>query len=127
MRVGFAARALAELAELEEVLSLPADTRIRVREALRTLEVFAHAGRALEDEWEPYRIWSGPWPWMLFIYEVLEDERCLAELERVGGLERFDRSLIPRLEWLAEPVEGEPDRSPASRDARGARPEPGAT
>lgn len=74
MRVGFAARALAELADLEEVLSLPADTRIRVREALRTLEVFAHAGRALEDEWEPYRMWSGPWPWMLFVYEVLEDE-----------------------------------------------------
>jgi predicted metal-dependent hydrolase len=55
---------------------------------------------------------------------VADTERCLAELERVGGLERFDRSLIPRLEWLAEPVEGEPHRSRASRDAR---PEPGAT
>ena len=34
---------------------------------------------------------------------VADTERCLAELERVGvdGLERFDRSLIPRLEWLA--------------------------
>jgi uncharacterized protein len=33
---------------------------------------------------------------------VADVERCLAELERVGvdGLERFDRSLIPRLEWL---------------------------
>jgi uncharacterized protein len=36
---------------------------------------------------------------------VADTERCLAELERVGvdGLERFDRSLIPRLEWLDEP------------------------
>ena len=60
---------------------------------------------------------------------VADTERCLAELERVGvgGLERFDRSLIPRVEWLAEPVEIEPDRGLASRDARGARPEPGAT
>ena len=62
---------------------------------------------------------------------VADTERCLAELELVGGLERFDRSLIPRSEWLAEPVEGEPHRSRASRDARGARgargarPEPG--
>ena len=73
MRVGLAARALAELSELEQGLSLPADTRVRVREALRTLELFAHAGRALEGEWAPYRVWSGPWPWMLFVYEVLED------------------------------------------------------
>jgi hypothetical protein len=41
---------------------------------------------------------------------VADTERCLAELARVGvdGLERFDRLLIPRLEWLAEPLEGEP-------------------
>jgi uncharacterized protein len=36
---------------------------------------------------------------------VADTERCLSELERVGvdGLERFDRSLIPRLEWLDAP------------------------
>jgi hypothetical protein len=36
---------------------------------------------------------------------VADTKRCLAELERVGvdGLELFDRSLIPRLEWLEEP------------------------
>jgi hypothetical protein len=35
---------------------------------------------------------------------IADTERCLAELERVGagGLERFDRSLIPRVEWLTE-------------------------
>jgi hypothetical protein len=36
---------------------------------------------------------------------VADTYRCLAAVERVGldGLERFDRSLIPRLEWLEEP------------------------
>src|SRR2546423_492082 len=36
---------------------------------------------------------------------VADTERCLAELERVGvdGLERFDSSLIPHLEWLEAP------------------------
>jgi uncharacterized protein len=35
---------------------------------------------------------------------IADTERCLTELERVGagGLERFDRSLIPRVEWLTE-------------------------
>jgi hypothetical protein len=35
---------------------------------------------------------------------IADTERRLAELERVGagGLERFHRSLIPRVEWLTE-------------------------
>ena len=35
---------------------------------------------------------------------IADTERCLTELERVGdrGLERFDRALIPRVEWLTE-------------------------
>ncbi len=53
MRVELAANAQAELAELEEGLSLPDDTRVLQRESLRTLEFFAYAGRALEGEWEP--------------------------------------------------------------------------
>jgi uncharacterized protein len=33
---------------------------------------------------------------------VADTESCLAELARVGagGLDRFDRSLVPRVEWL---------------------------
>ena len=31
---------------------------------------------------------------------VAATERCLEELERVG-IERLDRTLIPRVEWLA--------------------------
>ena len=35
---------------------------------------------------------------------IADTERCLTELDRVGdgGLDRFDRSLIPRVEWLTE-------------------------
>jgi hypothetical protein len=34
---------------------------------------------------------------------IADTERCLTELERVrDALGRFDRSLIPRVEWLAE-------------------------
>jgi uncharacterized protein len=34
---------------------------------------------------------------------IADTERCLTELERVGDeLERFDRSLIPRVEWLSK-------------------------
>lgn len=33
---------------------------------------------------------------------IADTDRCLAELERIGNApERFDRSLIPRVEWLA--------------------------
>jgi len=78
LRVVLAAGALVDLAKLEEVLSLPADTRSRVRESLRTLERFPYVGRALEGEWEPYRLWFGPWPWMLFVYEVLESRDFVA-------------------------------------------------
>jgi hypothetical protein len=33
---------------------------------------------------------------------IADTERCLTELVRVGAGERFDRSLIPRVEWLTE-------------------------
>jgi hypothetical protein len=35
---------------------------------------------------------------------IADTERCLTELERVGaeGLQRFDRSLIPRVGWLTD-------------------------
>ena len=35
---------------------------------------------------------------------IADTERCLTELERIGDgeLERFDRSLVPRVEWLTK-------------------------
>lgn len=77
MRVALAARALVDLTEFEEALSLPEDMRGRVRSSLRTLELFPYAGRALEGRWSAYRLWGGPWPWMLFVYEVLESDELV--------------------------------------------------
>ncbi len=72
MRVALSARAEADLAHMEVTLSLPAETRDRVRGSLQYLGVFPHIGRALEGRWEPLRMWVGPFRWMLFVYEVLE-------------------------------------------------------
>ena len=58
MRLGLTAGAEADLYELK-ALHLPADTRSRVIECLKILETFPSAGRALEDELEPYRVWRG--------------------------------------------------------------------
>ena len=74
MRVALSARAEADLAAMEATLSLPADTRHRVRGSLQYVGLFPSMGRALEGRWEPLRVWGGPWPWMLFVYEVLADE-----------------------------------------------------
>ena len=74
MRVKLSARAEADLAAMEATLSLPPDTRHRVRSSLQYVGLFPHIGRALEGRWEPLRVWGGPWRWMLFVYEVLEDE-----------------------------------------------------
>lgn len=80
MRLGLTPGAEADLYELEKALHLPADTRPRVIECLRILETFPFAGRALEDELAPYRVWRGPWRWMYSVYEVLPDEDLVAVL-----------------------------------------------
>jgi len=74
LRVKLSARAEADLAAMEATLSLPRDTRHRVRSSLQYVGLFPHMGRALEGRWEPLRVWSGPSRWMLFVYEVLENE-----------------------------------------------------
>ena len=78
MRLGLTPGAEADLLELEQVLHLPADTRPRVIECLKMLETFPYAGRALEGELGPYRVWRGPWRWMLSVYEILPDEGIVA-------------------------------------------------
>jgi plasmid stabilization system protein ParE len=74
LRVELSARAEADLAAMEATLSLPTDTRHRVRDSLQYLGLFPYMGRALAGRWEPLRVWGGPWRWMLFVYEVLGNE-----------------------------------------------------
>ncbi len=78
MRLGLTPGAESDLYELEKALHLPSDTRPRWIECLKLLETFPSAGRALEGELSSYRVWRGPWRWMLSVYEVLPDEDLVA-------------------------------------------------
>lgn len=64
--------AVADL-ELIVVLSLPSDTRSRMRARLRQLGEFPESGQKLEGRWEGFRWVLGPWRWMLILYAFDED------------------------------------------------------
>ncbi len=66
--------AVEDLDRLTRVLSLPANTRDRVRRALRPLARFPRLGAALHGGWAGYRFLLGPWRWMLIVYSHDEDE-----------------------------------------------------
>lgn len=60
--------ALADLDSLIRTLSLPADSRVRVKASLRALTRFPKLGAPLEDRWIDFRFLLGPWRWMLIVY-----------------------------------------------------------
>lgn len=75
MRVELARRAVDDLDRLVQLLSLPADTRTRVRRALRPLEELPRLGRPLEaDAWTGHRVLLGPWRWMLLVHRIDEEQ-----------------------------------------------------
>jgi hypothetical protein len=55
-------------------LSLPTDTRQRVRRSLGPLSRLPLLGPELEGRWEGMRFLLGPWRWMLLVYEYRPDE-----------------------------------------------------
>jgi plasmid stabilization system protein ParE len=67
-RVVVTPRAVADLRGLIDGLGLPANALVRVQRALRMLERFPLAGRALTGRWEGTRFVIGPWPWMILVY-----------------------------------------------------------
>lgn len=71
-RVRLAKAAVEDLDRLIAALSLPGDTRDRVRRSLRPLERFPRLGPALADRWSGRRFLVGPWRWMLLVYEYRE-------------------------------------------------------
>lgn len=73
-RVEIARAAVEDLDRLIAVLSLPADTRNRVRASLGPLEEFPRIGPELAARWQGLRFVLGPWRWMLIVYEYLEEE-----------------------------------------------------
>jgi hypothetical protein len=67
-----AAAAVEDLDRLILTLTLPADTRDRVRRSLATLEEFPRLGPELAGRWSRLRFILGPWRWMLIVYQFDE-------------------------------------------------------
>src|SRR5450759_2487459 len=53
---------------LIRTLSLPRNTRDRVKSSLRPLSRFPRLGAPLEGRWADFRFILGPWRWMLIVY-----------------------------------------------------------
>lgn len=77
-RVVVSATASRDLDRIIRVLSLPEDTRARVKKTLQALEHFPLLGGQLEGHWKPLRFLLGPWRWMIIVYHYDET------LDRVG-------------------------------------------
>lgn len=73
-RVEIARAALEDLDRMIAVLTLPADTRARVRASLEPLARFPRLGPELSGRWRELRFILGPWRWMLIVYEYRETE-----------------------------------------------------
>jgi plasmid stabilization system protein ParE len=67
-RVELARAAVEDLDHLISTLSLPADTRDRVRACLRPLADFPRLGVELTGRWQGLRVLLGPWRWMLLVH-----------------------------------------------------------
>jgi len=73
-RVEVARAATEDLDRLIRVLSLPADTRERVKRSLRPLARFPRLGPELSGRWTGYRFILGPWRWFVMVYVFDEAE-----------------------------------------------------
>jgi hypothetical protein len=72
--VRLSAGAVKDLDHMIATLSLPFDTRERVRRKLEPLERFPWLGKELGGRWHPLRLAYGPWPWMFILYSYEEAE-----------------------------------------------------
>jgi hypothetical protein len=73
-RVELTRVAIEDLDRLIAALSLPTDSRERVRTSLGPLFSFPLLGPALEGRWQGMRFLLGPWRWMLMVYEYRPDD-----------------------------------------------------
>jgi plasmid stabilization system protein ParE len=73
-RVEVALAAVEDLDRLIRVLSLPRNTRERVRRTLRPLARFPRLGPELHGRWTGFRFLLGPRRWMLMVYAYVEGE-----------------------------------------------------
>jgi mRNA-degrading endonuclease RelE of RelBE toxin-antitoxin system len=71
-KVELAAAAVEDLDRLTLTLTLPTDTRERVRRSLIALRQFPRLGPELGGRWSGLRFILGPWRWMLIVYQFDE-------------------------------------------------------
>lgn len=71
--VEVARAAVEDLDHLIAILSLPPDTRGRVRSALTPLADFPLLGAELSGSWAGLRFLLGPWRWMICVYTYEPD------------------------------------------------------
>jgi plasmid stabilization system protein ParE len=76
-RVELTRAATEDLDRLVRTLSLPGNTRERIKKTLRPLERFPLLGPELPGRWVGFRFLLGPWRWLILVYVHLE------ELDRV--------------------------------------------
>lgn len=67
-RVIVTPRAVDDLRSLTRALGLGPGAAARIQRALRILERFPRAGRALTGRWAGTSFLIGPWPWMILVY-----------------------------------------------------------
>lgn len=72
--------AVENLDTLVRTLSLPRNTRDRVKSSLRPLSRFPRLGAPLEGRWADFRFILGPWRWMLIVYLYDEPTNTVAIL-----------------------------------------------
>jgi plasmid stabilization system protein ParE len=71
--VELTAVAVDDLDELIDVLSLPSDTKQRVRRSLAALQQLPQLGPELSGRWSGLRFLLGPWRWMVLVYRYDPD------------------------------------------------------
>jgi hypothetical protein len=73
-RVELTTVAIEDLDTLIRFLSLPSDTKERVRRSLTVLERLPRLGPELTGRWSGLRFLLGPWRWMLLVYRYDADD-----------------------------------------------------
>jgi hypothetical protein len=73
-RVELTAVAIEDLEALIRFLSLPDDTKERVKRSLVVLERLPRLGPELTGRWTGLRFLLGPWRWMLLVYHYNADD-----------------------------------------------------
>lgn len=77
-QVELTAVAIEDLQALIRFLSLPDDTKERVRRSLAVLERLPRLGPELTGRWTGLRFLLGPWRWMLLVYRYdVEGDRIV--------------------------------------------------